>query len=564
MSVSNTRRLLVLLLLLGLAFRLVFVAQDMRQLVTRGPLYDDSFYCFEIARNIARGAGSTFDGRDATNGYQPLYVFLLVPLYVLAGDHATAPIYIALCVSAVLNVLTGWILFRLVRRDAGDLPALFGLVLWSFGPAIVRQAVNGLETSLAMFLLAATLEYYLTVYRSEPLASPRRAATLGLLLGLAVLARVDAALFALALGFDVWRRRRPGAWRRAAVAAAVAAALVVPWCIASYQVAGSVFPDSGRATRFLSAAYAPHDRPQLAGASFESGPPSSFLLDNFLRSVLQLGTSPVVQIYARGVERLSRPLHLQGSAALVLIAVLLLAGGVALWAAARRLHIQRPWMQRDYRFLFVYSALLLAAYSFWVFGQIFYGRYYYPVFFFSIVLGAFAFDLLLQVLPRPRRSLVAGTLVGLYAVLLPYMCLHRIQNGNYRFLHVVDWIESHTSPDATIGVFNSGAIAYFSDRRIVNLDGKVNPQALAALRAGRMPDYLEAAGIEYVIDHEWIVGRFLPLGGRPGSVRLARIDGARALGVPGWGAFRVQRAGEAVDAAQAAGAPPPPDVSTRR
>ena len=130
----------------------------------------------------------------------------------------------------------------------------------------------------------------------------------------------------------------------------------------------------------------------------------------------------------------------------------------------------------------------------------------------------------------------------MYATLLPYMCWHRLSNGDYRFLHVVDWIQAQTPSDATIGVFNCGAIGYFSDRRVVNLDGKVNPRAFEALRAGDIRRYISEQGIDYVIDHEWILGRFLldETGGRD-DIGFDRVDGERGLGVPGWAAYRVVR-----------------------
>jgi hypothetical protein len=54
----------------SLGFRLRFIAHDVRDLAAHGPLYDDSFYSFGIARNIALGNGSTFDREHRTNGYQ--------------------------------------------------------------------------------------------------------------------------------------------------------------------------------------------------------------------------------------------------------------------------------------------------------------------------------------------------------------------------------------------------------------------------------------------------------------------------------------------------------------
>lgn len=536
------RRSVQVVLIASLAFRLLFVAHDMRDLVTHGPLYDDSFYAYEIARNMARGLGSTFDGVEPTNGYQPLYVFLLVPLYWIFSGHENLPIYVSLFFSALVNVLTGAILYRLARRYASSAAAIFALILWGFGPAVVRQSINGLETALAMFLLAAALEYYVGAFRSAA-AGRRQAVTLGVLLGLAVLARIDAILFAAALALDlVWRRPR-GALRRSLVVAATAAAMVLPWAITSQVVVGSVVPESGAATRFLSTAYAPHDNPAFSGMSFEDGPPAPFLAHNLSRSVLQLGTSPVMHVLTRGLERLLHGLRLDGGTTLYvlgsLVALSALLGGSIVF---RRRILRQDANQRDFGFLFGYAVLLLAAYSFVVFGQIFYSRYYYPIFFFSILLGAFAFDVVRGLCPGPRlrRAVTLGVLLT-YGLTLPYMSAHRLRNGNYLFRNVVDWIASTTPPGATIGVFNSGAIGYFSDRHIVNLDGKVNPAALAALRAGTLRDYLARRGVDYVVDHEWILGRFLlETEADDGGPHLVRVGDSAALGVPGWAAFRVE------------------------
>ena len=44
--------------------------------------HDDSFYYFQIARNLAEGKFSTFDGGiTRTNGYHPLWLFLITPFY---------------------------------------------------------------------------------------------------------------------------------------------------------------------------------------------------------------------------------------------------------------------------------------------------------------------------------------------------------------------------------------------------------------------------------------------------------------------------------------------------
>jgi hypothetical protein len=401
-----------------------------------------------------------------------------------------------------------------------------------------------------MLCIAAALEYYLRTYRVIAAPTPRHAVTLGALLGLAVFARIDALLFVATLAVDAVWRRRPGEWRRLALSGAVAGLVLLPWCVGSQALFGTIFPESGPATRFLSAAYAPHEHAGYTDAAFAAGPPPRFLAANLSRSFLQLGTSPLLHVFTRSIE-----LGLQAAR---IPAATLYAVGCFLALAFAGLYrlLRRGDRIGDLRFLIVYALLLIAAYSFVVFGQIFYSRYYYPIFFLSIALGAVAFDLLLRMVrtPRLRRRLAIVSTVA-YGLALAHMSLHRVQNGNYRFLHVVDWIATHTPADATIGVFNSGAIGYFSDRRVVNLDGKVNPAALAALRHGAIGEYIEAQGIDYVIDHEWILRRFvLDPAGAGHRVRLARVDGAGALGVPGWAAYRV--VGDAATAVGAAGASP--------
>ena len=41
---------------------------------------DDSYFYIKIAANMAKGLGSTFDGIAMTNGYHPLYFFILTGL----------------------------------------------------------------------------------------------------------------------------------------------------------------------------------------------------------------------------------------------------------------------------------------------------------------------------------------------------------------------------------------------------------------------------------------------------------------------------------------------------
>ena len=281
---------LLVVLAAAAAVHLTVALLDFPVLARNGFLYDDSFYDFQIARHIAHGDGATFDGTHATNGFQPLYVALLVPIYRVAGTSDTLPIHAALVLSALLSVATAYLLYRMLARRVSDVVAIIAAGAWSFSPIVMRQTANGLETALALFALAATTFYYLERVRPDDGPRPRRRfAALGALAGASILARADLAFLVLAMCLDyllVQRARRSGhRWRGdVAVAAGMCALVCLPWMVYGMAAVGSPFPESGRATRYLALAYAPFFGlgPQ---SMVTDGPTASFVLTHFARSI---------------------------------------------------------------------------------------------------------------------------------------------------------------------------------------------------------------------------------------------------------------------------------------
>lgn len=70
------------------------------------------------------------------------------------------------------------------------------------------------------------------------------------------------------------------------------------------------------------------------------------------------------------------------------------------------------------------------------------------------------------------------------------------------------WLRSHTT-DETIGAFNAGIYSYYSERRVLSLDGLVDWGAIEARREERLLDYFAERGGELLIDHsEYLWGSF--------------------------------------------------------
>jgi 4-amino-4-deoxy-L-arabinose transferase-like glycosyltransferase len=520
------------------------VSQDFATLAKNGFLYDDSFYAFQIARNIAAGSGVTFDGIHVTNGFQPLYVALLVPLYLIFGGAQTAPIHAVLVLMALATVASAWLLYRIVARYVRRGAAVAVALLWVFAPVVIRQSANGLETALALLLLAASVDFYLS--RIRPVERPRRRAfaAMGLLLALAVLARVDQIFLVLAMTLDyLLVLRRPPAPGRAnlrglLLAAAVTTALVAPWPLFGALAVGSPFPQSGTATRYLSLAYAPHFH--MAGESIaDTGPTAAFLWAHVEHSLSVLKLNPFTHTFFRALEKVGAAVSAQQAAraaAGVAGVCMLLAAGAWL---ARRLR-RSGHAARELAFLLLYAVTLIAAYSFYVFGSFFFVRYYYPLFFVAAIFGALMVEEVMRAWPRAGAGIRRVAAVGVLAYVLAFAYMSYSSGFRstpaYHFYDVARWVSTHTAEDDTVGTFQSGAIGYLSGRRVVNLDGKVNGEALAALRAGKMGAYVESAGIDFIVDHGHVLSLFLAretagLGARVATER--RLTGAD-LGAPGW------------------------------
>ena len=518
---------------------------DFPTLARNGFLYDDSFYAFQIARHIAAGDGPSFDGTHLTNGFQPLYVMSLVPFYWIAGSNDTLPVHAALVLSALLSVASAYLLYRILARRVNETAAIIAAGAWSFSPIVMRQTANGLETALAVFMLALTVLYYVEKIRPETRVSRHRLMMIGLLSGAAILARADLAFLVLAMCLDhllVRRRRRAGhGWRgEVAIAGATCALVCLPWMIYGMVAVGSPFPESGRATRFLALAYAPFFNlgPETM---VTDGPTTSFVATHFLRSAETFKVVPVIHPMFRAIKktgiRLDEP-HVAEVTADV-IGVTLLLSFVVWWIRRRRSEAG------EFEFLLWFAVMMVAAYSTFVFGVFFFLRYYYPVYFIGMIFAGVAIhDTIRYVQNRPaqiRRLALAAT--GVYAVGLLFMGYTSGFRSTpvYKFYDAARWIRTHTDSSDTIGVFQSGTIGYLSDRRVINLDGKVNREAFAALQKGTLQTYVASAGIDLLMDSSNVIDLFLGPWSDADRERLEseRVFTGGEYGVPGWIGYRL-------------------------
>ena len=163
-------------------------------------------------------------------------------------------------------------------------------------------------------------------------------------------------------------------------------------------------------------------------------------------------------------------------------------------------------------FYFLYAFLLLCAFTFYIFGQWFYYRYYFPIYFLMTVCCGALFSLIYTNLKKMHKNfgtIFKGILVTFY-VLSSFLQIKGFialsQYGvNKQFHNIVKVIEKETPANAVVGCFQSGVIGYYADRSIINLDGKVNEEALEAMKRGELGRYVKKMGITHVADWSFLL-----------------------------------------------------------
>jgi hypothetical protein len=467
--------LTLLIVLAGGLLRLALAWRDLGALDT---LFfpDDTYLSLGIARNIALGFGSTFDRQIPTNGYQPLYVWLMTPVYWMLPDDRVLPIHIALTLLALASTATGWLIYRIVERLATPWHAMIACAIWMFDPIVLMHSMNGLETGIAMLGIAATTFWYLTHIRARDDVPLRDTLILGLLAGLTILTRVDQGVLLAAIGLDWLLDRRDRRTLVQLVQVGLVALLVnLPWLAFGWSIGAGLLPESGAGVRFNALSQA-------------NGRASWFLAALVLAlSVILTGPRSTMLLLVVGV---------------VSVLVLRLRSQPVRWPQRLRQHL------RPLRFAAFYSIAMLLAYWLYIPAYWFFDRYLHPIAFFALLAGAIGLPDPHTLALRPRRvfgGLVLAFLLIEAAFSARYLLATPQPDG---YLTIARWVQANMAGQ-TVGAYQAGAIGYWADQtQVVVLDGVVDRTALEARQTGRMGEELRQRGVDWVLD--WVTTAGLP------------------------------------------------------
>jgi hypothetical protein len=445
---------------------------------------EDGYLMLTVARNLAIGNGLSVSGGEiATNGVQPLATFLFALPYLATGGEKLSSLAGILGLSALFATAGAFMVWRFARAALAPLdssPAwpLLVAALWFCGPLLVFHSMNALETGLYTLVVVTTLLVFGRLVAEGRAFSFGEQLLLGLLCGLVFLARNDGAFLVTAIFLVRFVQSQASgllSFRRAVLEllppGILSLAVAAPWLAYNFSRFGSIVPISGQSQSY--------DKP--IGYNLDLAP---------------------VKLFETMFPMFPLPGRFEGSALLSallgLVAAVLLA--VFLWRAMRR--------GGPFRIVLVayaiYGAMIFGYYALFFGAPHFLSRYFAPLAPLMITAAVWILvDLFGSLAPRVTRPVAA--LAGIGAVLLSLGLIGRLlmpgvhEQGHFQ---VVGWVDENVPDETWVGAVQTGTLGYWHDHTI-NLDGKVNPAALAALyEKGNVLDYVVDSRIDYLAD--WV------------------------------------------------------------
>jgi len=429
----------------------------------RGYVTDDTFIHLQFAKHLRDGAGLVFNKGEAVPGATaPLWPILLG----LVGKGGADLLRLATTLSALAGFFALAGLFQAARRLLlRPEHAQAATIAWAANAWMARWTVSGMETALAVALVIAGWN---VGWGSGQAAGPGRRLRVGLVWGLAVLARPETALLVAlyaatsfvwpdgAIGGAPWRARMRGFG-----AVLLGAAIVLaPYALYAFSLYGSLLPST-----------------LAAKGSGAHG--FAVLIDQLVLAAKVAGAVCAIEILACVVlAPRFRHLFRHGDAAL----------HAAIWS----------WV-----------VLLPLAYA--VRALPILSRYLLPILPFVVLYGWWALEhFRLSRESRWRRGLLAAALglsVAINVVVYEVQVVPHTREfaaGMERTL--IPWGKrlAETPPSTLIATPDIGAIGYYSDRRVLDLGGLVTPKIVPlmnqmdydslvksfAFRVAGEPDYL--------------------------------------------------------------------------
>lgn len=451
MKLTLNQKIFWSILVLGFILRICIIFLPLDILFSRWGS-DDLFYYSQIAGNFAENGFFSFDGVIPTNGFQPLFEFLLVPFGSLMKNNVTASLVTVLLIVSALSILAAIQVKKL--SDELKLDERFGLLasaLFLFHPKILSVTFNGTEAALSFLMIVLSFRAFLWVKNGTRLVIS------SLIFAGLVLTRLDFSIILFLLFiFGMIQRHNFWQWFKVLILPTL---FFISWLAINFYYFDSILPSSGSAK-------------SIHFQSYEVNYFNSWLSTFSTAMMSESSWSFIVLLFT-------------------------ILGLAQITFNRKKTEIQIAI------FLFIVSAVIgilpiisMGAFRDW---------YLVPHFIFIIYLITHGILFILKKFNRPTLIL-SLIVIGLWTE------AHFSQRNNdgYKLTSVFNEFEELVPQGKNIAAFNSGiAGCVIQNHRLINIDGVVNNDILPFFKGKNLEDYFEQNNIEYIVDYEVSIDFFL-------------------------------------------------------
>ncbi len=426
---------------------------------------DDPWIHLTFAKNfIEYGSFSYFRNEVVTSGStSPIYTLILSLFYLISKNEYVIS-YVLGIGMWLLAVYFGSKLFSIHFSD-GKIVGILTLILLALQPKLNLISVSGMETTMFLFLIIATLYFYKTSNKIM----------LGIFLGLTIWCRPDGFVLWIAIIIDYVLKNNYFLREKTSngltkkdflIAFGLALSFVVIYFLFNYTLSGSILPNTFKAKleyyqNNLRENFLKHEV-----IDYFTSAEMIVLWIPFLLAVIKI----LLNFFKKHFDEF-------------IIYFLFIIGFIGIY------YIQLPFAHR-------------------------FGRYLMPVIPFYILIAVYSINFLSDFLVRKTKSAALSNVLTIIffgaGILLSFTNLKANEN-EYTLLckyhydrHVAagKWINKNTPVDAVIAVHDIGAIGFYGDRKIIDMVGLVTPELINHLNdknyASYINEYLTKNKVSYI------------------------------------------------------------------
>ena len=449
---------LLLILLISLVSVTCFLGSNPQQLL----VFDDSYITLRFAENFFTYSGITYDGSTFFSGAtSPLHIICIALLGLFMKMEQAS-----LAIGVIFFVLSSFLVYLWTLALYGSRrTALLAGILTATSGWLVFDSLNGMETTAFIFFSLLTFYLY---YRYQPRA------LYAVPLALSVLTRPDGWFLAGALW--MWQiiryfgERDKQRVKHLVISIEIFLILILPYLLLSLYQTGSLLSN----TAYAKAAF------------FGEGTlPFINKAGCFMNGLLFFYRTPYYP-------------------AILLLVPLLLC-------ARKIISLSYLWLYIGFFYLSYFLFFPCSIRHYWCRYQ----HIFIPLIILAMSGGAF------EVLKRSKKPVFKGLLAGLAGLVILYNQaasftsaaeIYSIQLNSMRNpqIDLARWLNSNTPDDSLIALHDIGAVGYFSERKVLDLVGLVNPEVtryyldpqskrVIPLSERRIIDYLKEKRPDYLV-----------------------------------------------------------------